>query len=126
MANHKRSSRLFVFAEHAMSPFAQAPRSFTHNCPGGLKHGHMYVRVLCCSTSYESLRTRRGSQRRHGSRRSHDEAASSAIAAGYENISGIHACRTADMVILDDLARLHEEKADQGSVFPLLYFRLRT
>ena len=42
-----------------------------------------------------------------------DEAASGAIADGYEKRSGTHACRTADLVILDDSASLHEEEAYQ-------------
>ena len=50
-----------------------------------------------------------------------DEAASGAIADGYEKRSGNHACRTADLVIFVDLARLHEEEADQRGVLPLLY-----
>ena len=54
-----------------------------------------------------------------------DEAASGAIADGYEQISGIHACMTADLVILDDLARLHEEEADQRWVLLLLYIVAR-
>ena len=55
----------------------------------------------------------------------HDEAASGAISAGYETRTGTHACKTADMVILDEFDRLHEEKADQAWVLHLLYIVAR-
>ena len=55
----------------------------------------------------------------------HDEAASGAIAAGYETRRGTHACKTAEMVILDEFARLHAENADQAWVLHLLYIVAR-
>ena len=55
----------------------------------------------------------------------HDETASGAIAAGYETRRGTHACKTAEMVILDEFARLHAENADQAWVLHLLYIVAR-
>ena len=55
----------------------------------------------------------------------HNSAASGAMAAGYEMISGLHACRTAHMVIVDDLGRLHSEEADLEWVLHLLYIVAR-
>ena len=55
----------------------------------------------------------------------HNSAASGAMAAGYETISGLHACRTAHMVIVDDLGCLHSGEADLEWVLHLLYIVAR-
>ena len=55
----------------------------------------------------------------------HDSAACGAIAPGYEKRSGIHACKTAHMVVLDDLTSLHTDKADLSWVLALLYIVAR-
>lgn len=55
----------------------------------------------------------------------HDSAACGAIAVGCEGRSGVHACKTARTVILDDLARLHADKADLAWVLPMLYIVAR-
>ena len=55
----------------------------------------------------------------------HDEAASGAIAAGYEKRHGLHACKTAHMVIVDDLARLHSDRAELEWVLHMLYIVAR-
>ena len=52
-------------------------------------------------------------------------AASGAMAVGYETESGLHACRAAHMVIVDDLGRLHSEEADLEWVLHLLYIVAR-
>ena len=51
--------------------------------------------------------------------------ASGAMAVGYETESGLHACRAAHMVIVDDLGRLHSEEADLEWVLHLLYIVAR-
>ena len=55
----------------------------------------------------------------------YNSAASGAMAAGYETRSGLHACRSAHMVIVDDLARLHSDKADLEWVLHVLYIIAR-
>ena len=55
----------------------------------------------------------------------HDEAASGAIATGYETKRGTHACREAEMVILDEMDRLYAEQADPKWVLHLLYIVAR-
>ena len=56
----------------------------------------------------------------------HNEAACGALAAGYETRSGLHACRTAHIVIVDDLARLHSDHADLEWVLHVLYIVARS
>ena len=55
----------------------------------------------------------------------YNEAACGALAAGYESRRGLHACKTAHIVIIDELARLHSDHADVAWVLPLLYIVAR-
>ena len=54
-----------------------------------------------------------------------DEAACGALAAGYERRSGFHAAKNADIVIVDDLARLHSHCASLEWVVPMTYIVAR-
>ena len=55
----------------------------------------------------------------------HDAAACGAVAVGYESRSGYHACRTADMVIVDELDRFHADEVHVGWIIHLLYIVAR-
>ena len=55
----------------------------------------------------------------------YNSAACGAQAAGYETRAGHHACRTAHVVIVDDMARLHSDHADLEWVLHLLYIVAR-
>ena len=48
-----------------------------------------------------------------------------ALAEGYKQESGLHACRRAHMVIVDELERLHSEAADVELVLHMLYIVAR-
>ena len=55
----------------------------------------------------------------------YNSAACGAMAAGYETRSGLHACRTAHMAIVDDLGRFHSDEADVEWVMHVLYIVAR-
>ena len=55
----------------------------------------------------------------------HDAAANGPIAAGYTQSLGLHACKTAEMVIVDKWERLHEEYASPAWVIHLCYIVAR-
>ena len=55
----------------------------------------------------------------------YNSAACGALAAGYEIRAGHNACRTAHVVIVDDLTRLHSDHADLDWVLHLLYIVAR-
>ena len=55
----------------------------------------------------------------------HNGAACGALAAGYEKRSGLHACKNAHIVIVDDLARLHSDHAELEWALHMLYIVAR-
>ena len=56
---------------------------------------------------------------------SHDTTTCAAVPDGYEIRDGMHACKTADLVVLDDLQRLHDDDVNLVWVIHLLYIVAR-
>ena len=56
---------------------------------------------------------------------SHDTTTCAAVPDGCEIRAGMHACKTADLVVLDDLERLHADDVDLEFVIHLLYIVAR-
>ena len=93
-----------LLAEHGRAAFPKLKlrQSTNHRNPPS----YSYVRLLAYLPEYNS-------------------AACGAMAAGYQTTSGFHACRTAHMVIVDDLERLHSDKADLEWVLHMSYIVAR-